>query len=109
MKIDWIEFNPKGPLPPERKVVLVQLSKVSGFGVGAVCVGYLRYAAGDKDSPFFVTPGVKRTNDYFEPEIPREEMQVTHWADVFGNDFKCPGWPGTQDGASTQASLQGRK
>lgn len=108
MKIDWIEFDPKGPLPPERKVVLVQLSAVSSLPSGAVCAGYLRYAAGDKDSPFFVTPGVKRTNDYFEPDVPREEIQVTHWADVFGNDFECPGWIGTHEGASTRADFQGR-
>ena len=89
--IDWIEFDPSGELPPERKPVLVQLSKVSNYGVGAVAIGYLRYAAGDKDCPFFVTPGVKRTNDYYLPEIPIEEMEVTHWADIFDN-FKCPGW-----------------
>lgn len=108
MKIEWIPFQPGGPLPPERKAVLVQLSQVRGYGVGAVCVGYLRYSGGDKGSPFFVTPGVKRTNDFYEPEIPRQEALVTHWADIFGSEFECPGWPGSHEGYSTRASMQGR-
>ena len=106
MKINWIPFDPDGSLPPERKVVLVQLSQVRGFGVGAVAVGYLRIHSG---GPFFVTPGVKRTNYYFEPEIPCEEMDVTHWADIFGDEFEAPGWPGTHEGAVTRAELQGRR
>ena len=96
MKIDWVTFDPRGPLPRERKYVLIQLSKISCYGVGPVAVGYLRYAGGDRDSPFFVVPGVKRTNDYHEPDVPREEMIVTHWADIFGDDFECPGWHGTR-------------
>lgn len=105
MRIDWVPFDPSGPLPPERKVVLVQLSRVQGYSVGAVCAGYMRIR---ENGPFWVTPGVKRTNDYHDPEIPREWMEVTHWADVFGEDFECPGWPGTHDGAVTRAELQGR-
>ena len=95
-EIDWVTFDPRGPLPPERKYVLIQFSKISCYGIGPVAVGYLRYAAGDRDSPFFVVPGVKRTNDYHEPDVPREEMIVTHWADIFGDDFECPGWHGTR-------------
>lgn len=106
MKIEWVPFDPNGPLPPERKVVLVQLSKVQGYGVGAVCAGYLRI---NESGPWFVTPGVKRTNDYDEPDIPYEMMEVTHWADVFGEDFECPGWPGTHEGAATRVELQGRR
>lgn len=105
MKIEWIPFDPNGALPLERKAVLVQLSQVQGFTVGAVAVGYLRVHSG---GPFFVTPGVKRTNDYYEPDIPREEMHVTHWADVFGEDFECPGWSGTMEGAPTRDDIRGR-
>jgi len=86
--IDWVPFDPKGKLPPERQSVLVQFSKIWGYGVGAVAVGYLRYAAGDKDSPFFVVPAVLRTNPYPRPDAPPEEMVVTHWADVFGGKFE---------------------
>ena len=107
MKIKWIPFDGSHKLPPERKAVLVQLSQVRGYGVGAVAVGYLRYAAGDKDCPFFVTPGVKRTNDYYLPEIPKEDAEVTHWADCFGNHFECPGWPGTHQGSATRSAFQG--
>ena len=96
MKIDWVAFDPRGPLPPNRKYVLIQFSKISCYGVGPVAVGYLRYAGGDRDSPSFVVPGVKRTNDYHEPDVPREEMIVTHWADIVGDDFECPGWHGTR-------------
>lgn len=106
MGIEWIPFDPAGPLPPERRVVLVQLSKVEGYGVGAVCAGYLRYAGGDKRCPFFVTPGVKRTNDYHLPEIPIENADVTHWADVFAGEFECPGWPGTHRGSPMRHELQ---
>ena len=107
MKIDWVTFDPRGPLPPERKYVLIQFSKISCHGFGPVAVGYLRYAGGDRDSPFFVVPGVKRTNDYHEPDVPREEMIVTHWADIFGNDFECPGWHGTHPGFATRPVIAG--
>ena len=96
MRIDWKPFERGGPLPRERQPVLVQLSAVRGYTVGAVCVGYLRYAGGDKNSPFFVTPAVKRESDYL-PDHPTEEAFVTHWADVFGDEFECPGWPGTRE------------
>lgn len=45
--------------PPERKLVLVQLESTQPemFPVG-IAVGYLRNAAGDKQSPYFVVPGL---------------------------------------------------
>lgn len=63
----WIPFDEalysRQKLPPERRYVLVRVEPVHD-GVGAVqamivAVGYLRYAAGDRDSPFFVVPSVR--------------------------------------------------
>lgn len=42
-------IQPSDPLPPERKVVLVWLA---GFAL-PFC-GYIRYASGDKQCPYFV-------------------------------------------------------
>lgn len=83
--MNWIPFSPRGPLPAERRNVLVQCSGALGGFVEktpSVVVGYLKYAAGDPLSPFFVTPGVAR-------------IDVTHWCDCLGDDFDAPLWPGT--------------
>ena len=64
-KHEWIRFRPnlgthqRQQLPPERKHVLVQvMSKDPTHLPDPIAVGYLRYAGGDRLSPFFVTPGV---------------------------------------------------
>lgn len=70
-------------LPPERHKVLVQIEarELEGMGMPpAVVVGYLRYAAGDKDSPFFVIPGVGGN--------------VVAWCDCLPKDFSAPLWKG---------------
>lgn len=72
-----------GELPPERHMVLVQID--GGIGEApAVGVGYLKFAAGDRDCPYFVVPGA------------RENFVVTHWADCLGDDFTAPLWKMTQ-------------
>lgn len=66
-------------LPPERRMVLVQIDKSEG-NAPCVAVGYLKFAAGDEDSPYFVVPGA------------RVDFVVTHWADCLGDDFEAPLW-----------------
>ena len=57
-------IDPSDPLPPERKVVLVWME-----GKALPFCGYVRYAAGDKDCPYFV---VYRTVD---------PVKVVAWCD----------------------------
>lgn len=66
METTWIAFDEtlysRQPLPPERRYVLVRVEPVYEGGAVqpmVVAVGYLRYAAGDHDSPFFVVPSVR--------------------------------------------------
>lgn len=60
----WFPFDQtKGanqPLPRERKAVLVAYPE-NAFKSGsapATAVGYLRFSAGDLNSPYFVVPGI---------------------------------------------------
>lgn len=108
MRVEWIKFNDKlgpmmeegwtyrGPemraeyhrsweawqgidLPPERKLVLLQIAPKEKEGLrAAVAVGYLRYAAGDIDCPYFVIPGIGG--------------QVTAYADCLPEDFSPQCW-----------------
>lgn len=84
--MQWIDFDPaKGyqqPLPPERKLVMVQSEGRTAKGLPpSVSVGYLRFAAGEKDSPFFVVPGVERGKD-------------VAWCDCLPEGFGAPLWAG---------------
>lgn len=84
----WYAFDPaKGSRqkrPPERRYVLVQLPEQPELGLPpAVAVGYMKNAAGDKQSPYFVTPAIGG--------IP------THWCDCLGDDFKAPLWAASQE------------
>ena len=81
----WHAFNwlqTVAPLPPERRAVLVQLARVETpvgtHRVGALAVGYLRYGAGDKGSPYFVVGGYPTT------------FTVTHWNDCLGDHWEWP-------------------
>ncbi len=81
----WFEFEQEKlaaqKLPPARKYVLVQIAAKVDEGLPpAVAVGYLRFAAGDKNSPVFTIPGVGGT--------------VVAWCDCLGDDFKAPLWRG---------------
>lgn len=70
-------------LPPEKKYVLIQLSGRPEAGLPpSVVVGYLRYAAGDPNSPVFTTPGVAGG-------------KVVAWSDCLPDDFSAPLWLGT--------------
>lgn len=92
--MNWIPFEKDGDLPPERRYVLVQCAEQPEIGMPpCVAVGYLRYAAGDIESPYFVMPGVGGIG---------HRKTVTHWCDCLGDDFTAPLWPGTHPGALTR-------
>ncbi len=63
--------------PPERKFVLVKLLSNKIGCPDGVAVGYLRNAAGDKQSPYFVVPGL-----HTGTELER--------CDCLPDDFKWP-------------------
>lgn len=80
----WISFEQSKwhhqPLPKERRYLLCQIAAKPGLPP-AVAVGYMRFAAGCKDSPVFTIPGVGG--------------DVVGWCDCLGDDFEAPLWPGT--------------
>ena len=59
---EWAPFNQElyaaQPLPPLRKDVLVFLTPREHGRSHGIAVGYLKFGAGDKDSPYFVVPGL---------------------------------------------------
>jgi hypothetical protein len=97
--MNWVPFSVEGPYPPERRCVLVQFERADtryGGFPPAVVVGYLRYAAGDKDSPYFVTPGFDRSYELNDGVLTNAlgnvQRQSTHWCDCLGDDFEAPLW-----------------
>ena len=84
IEMKWVDYEESlwsaQPLPPERKHVLVQIAARGGLPP-AVAVGYMRFAAGDKDSPVFTIPGVGGP--------------VVAWCDCLPEGFSAPLWPGT--------------
>lgn len=82
-KLEWIPFEQQKwgnqPLPPKTKRVLLAFAP-EALGPGsaaATAVGYLKFGAGDPNSPYFVTPGVGG--------VP------SHWCDCLPDDFGEPG------------------
>lgn len=97
MKPEWKSFDAlKGydqELPFERRYVLLIIEGDPSYGMPPRCVmGFLRFGGGDKNSPYFVTPGCnfekdKRNKPGFNwPHYPR----TLFWADCFGDDFTLP-------------------
>jgi len=83
LPIQWTAFDwRKGrrqQLPLERKWVLVAVqSTVGGLPAGAGA-GYLKYAAGDPDSPKFIMPGIYPAHGV-----------VIAWADCLPIEFAVP-------------------
>lgn len=72
----WVPFDQQRwhhqKLPGERVRVLVRVPAHDGMPE-AMAVGYLRYAAGCSDSPFFVVPGVGGTPSAWRDCLPRDE------------------------------------
>ena len=67
----------KQDLPPERRLVLLQFPPRSWGLPPVVAVGYLKYMAGEKDSPMFITPGLGGVPGY--------------WCDCLPDGFRL--WP----------------
>lgn len=83
-KARWVPFSVAGDLPAERRYVLVAIAGLHddrGSHSPSTAVGYLRYSAGELDSPFFVVPGFGRP------------FEVTHWCDCLVDGFRSPSWP----------------
>jgi hypothetical protein len=63
MEWNQVETNQYGhvlsasKLPEQKKKVLCRMEKRSDSFPSPLVVGYLKYAAGDKNSPEFITPG----------------------------------------------------
>ena len=80
--MNWIEFKTGNPAPPERRFVLVELDMHdSSFRSSAIVVGYLKYAAGDKDSPQFICHSIPGN------------WTVKSYCDCLGDNFERNGWP----------------
>lgn len=77
----WVPYDEAGPLPAERQPVLLAFTDSTDDDRNRLtAVGYLRYAAGDLHSPFFVSPGVGD--------------RPSHWSDCLDESFTNPSWPG---------------
>lgn len=77
----WYNFDKeKGYLqkrPPIKKYVLVQRKNLDSSFPDPICVGYRKDAAGDKNCPYFVTPGMSGNFG-----------DVYRWCDCLPDDFK---------------------
>lgn len=65
--------------PPERRLVLVPTAGRSGEinDPPSIAIGYRKNAAGDKQSPYFVVPGIGESNG-----------EIVGWCDCLGDDFR---------------------
>lgn len=69
----------KGLLPPEKRVVLLNVEAKDNMPA-AVVAGYMkRFSNGDH---YFVWPGAGISSD----------REVMYWSDCLGDDFQCPLW-----------------
>ena len=69
----------KGLLPPEKRVVLLNIQADSSYPA-CVVAGYVKkYSDGGF---YFVTPGANV----------QQNREVMYWSDCLGDDFQCPLW-----------------
>ena len=74
-----MRLGSKQELPTAKRCVLVQTAAQPDVGLPpGVAVGYLKFAAGDRNCPYFVTPGI--------------DCKVVFWNDCLGDDFHAPLW-----------------
>lgn len=81
----WNYFKPnvagnRQKLPKEKKYVLVKLKNLQEGAVDPIVVGYLKFHAGVKSEPYFVTPGVTIKS-------PNTDDRVIAWCDCLPDDF----------------------
>lgn len=82
----WHKFKAFTPsnrqkLPPERKFVLVRIKNLDECFPDPVCVGYLKFHAGVKSEPYFVTPGCTLEKS------PVGDERVIEWCDCLPKGF----------------------
>jgi hypothetical protein len=82
----WYNFKPLTPanrqkLPPQKKYVLVRVKNLDVGMRDPICVGYLKYHAGEKSEPYFVTPGCTINS-------PRGDDRALQWCDCLPDDFE---------------------
>jgi len=87
-ELKWTKFTPlKGAnrqkLPPYKKYVLVKLKNLDPCFPNPIVVGYLKYHAGVKSEPFFVTPGTSIN-------CPNGDERVICWCDCLPENFVWP-------------------
>ena len=79
----WYRFDPargsRQKRPPIKKHVLVVLAPTNKYQSGGVAVGYRKDGAGDKQSPYFVIPGIGHTPG-----------PVVAWCDCLPEGFEWP-------------------
>lgn len=92
MSTTWIPYDAAlladQPLPPAKRMLLVQIAPRTVDNIGmpaAVAVGYLRFAAGDRDSPTWTIPGIGG--------------DVVAWCDCIPDGFAPPLWKWKQESA----------
>jgi len=77
----WYKFDKtkgsKQKRPPVRKWVLVKMKPVYPNVPCSLAAGYMKNAAGDKQSPYFVVPGLALTD-------------TIAWCDCLPDDFEYP-------------------
>lgn len=83
--LKWHNFKAFTPrnrqkLPPFRKYVLVRVKNLDENFPDPVCVGYLKFHAGDKSAPFFVTPGCTINS-------PIGDESTVQWCDCLPDGF----------------------
>lgn len=66
-------------LPKEKKYILVLIASVNSYLPSQVVLGYLKYPAGDKNEPQFITPG-----NIIHPR------SVVAWCDCLPKKFDYP-------------------
>jgi hypothetical protein len=75
---DWVPFDLGGPLPPERRLVLVR-ARDERRDETVIAVGFLITVG---SVTFFACPGLEGTG----------LQHHTHWCDCLGDDFSAPHW-----------------
>lgn len=81
----WYNFKPNVPanrqkLPEQKKPVLVKLKNLDEEIGTLIVVGYLKYHAGIKSEPYFVTPCATIN-------CPKGDDRVIAWCDCLPIDF----------------------
>lgn len=88
MDLKWHNFKPNTPrnrqkLPPEKRIVLVELKSNTTMYPNPIVCGYLKFHAGDKSAPYFVTHGCNLKN--VESGV---DDRVVRWCDCLPDEFE---------------------